>query len=62
MSARYVVSIWHGETGSIASVIDRQTDRLMGQTSTMRDKEGWRELADIQAAALNKAVQSTVRT
>lgn len=52
---RYFVSTWHGEIGTIFAVIDRKTDRHVGMTSTMRDGGAARELADIQANALNKA-------
>lgn len=55
MQERYKVTVWHGEAGSHATVYDTKTGRAMGHTSTFRDGAAWRELADIQARALNKA-------
>jgi hypothetical protein len=52
---RFYVSLWHGEGGSIATVIDRQDDACLGYYSTIRDGARFRELADIQATALNRA-------
>lgn len=56
---RYTVSVWHGESGSIARVIDTKRDRIMGETSTFRDGAYWRTLADIQCDALNRADATT---
>ena len=52
---RFSVVLWHGESGTVAVVVDRKRDRAMGITSTMRDGSRFRELADIQCAALNRA-------
>jgi len=52
---RYRVVVTHGERGSIFQVFDTKTGRIKGETSTMRDKGGARQLADIQADALNRA-------
>ena len=51
---RYKVSPWHGEIGTIWSVIDSKRDRLMGQYSTMRDGIFGAGLAATQCAALNR--------
>ena len=52
---RYIVSIWHGEGGSIATIIDRKTDRCMGYYSTVRNGADWMAGALRQRDALNKA-------
>lgn len=61
-SSRYKVAVWHGEAGSIFRVVDTKKDRVMGETSTFRDKGAARELADIQCNALNKADKHSTPT
>ena len=57
MKPRYYVTVWHGEAGSIGSIIDRKFGRVKGSASTFRNGADWRELLDIQCRALNVAVQ-----
>lgn len=52
---RYYIATHHGEAGTIASVIDRKRDRMMGVFSTFRDGAAFSELARIQRDALNRA-------
>jgi hypothetical protein len=51
---RFKVVAWHGEGNSIFRVIDTKTGRAKGETSLRRDGGSARELADIQARALNR--------
>jgi hypothetical protein len=53
MSARYIVSIRHGEIGSVAWVMDTETEDCILSTSTMRDGAGWRIKAEREAERMN---------
>lgn len=56
---RFIVSVWHGQNGSIAEVRDRENpDDCLGIYSTVRCGPQWRTLADAQCAALNDAAKA----
>ena len=50
---RFIVSIYHGEGGSIANVFDTQTEDCLGYYSTIRNGASWRTLAEAHANLLN---------
>ena len=55
--ARYTVSIYHGEGGSLAWVLDNAghpDEDAAGYYSTIRDGASWREKADAHCARLNE--------
>jgi hypothetical protein len=51
---RYFVSMWHGEAGSIATVVDRRTGQGKGQTLSWKHGGNFRTMADMWAEYLNR--------
>jgi hypothetical protein len=50
---RYIVSIRHGEIGSVAWVMDTETQECLLSTSTIRDGAAWRIKAEREAERAN---------
>ena len=58
MTSRFVVQSRRGKgrlSATFYTVVDRKTGRAKGRTDTYRDGDAAKELAEIQARALNRA-------
>lgn len=52
---RFYVTVWHGESGSLGWLVDRDTGEYLLYTSTIRDGGEWRSKLDDEARRLNSA-------
>jgi hypothetical protein len=59
MNKRFIVTVWHGEGGSIAYVMDTMTEDCAYYTSTIRNGIGWRDEAQRECDLLNTAERAT---
>jgi hypothetical protein len=57
---RYETVCWFGEGGSIAWVVDTETEDVLDSYSTMRKGADWRTLAQDHADRLNRGSSRTI--